>query len=105
MQELLGVYLLFERYSLFNVNTKVINCWLCYRYFMEESVLKAISLDSFEAGQQCSSMVDDVFFIIKKSIRYGYGSLLKYNIYMAFFSQIEDFKITAFNAVKSYMLM
>ena len=40
------------------------------RYFMEESVIKAISLDSFEDGQQCSSMVDDVFFIIKKSIRY-----------------------------------
>lgn len=51
MQELLGVYLLFER------------------YFMDESVLKAIALDSFEQGQQCSSMVDDVFFIIRKSIR------------------------------------
>lgn len=51
MQELLGVYLLFES------------------YFMEESVLKAIALDTFETGQQCSSMVDDVFFIIKKSIR------------------------------------
>lgn len=51
MQELLGTYLLFEK------------------YFMEESVLKAIALDSFEAGQQCSSMVDDVFFIIRKSIR------------------------------------
>lgn len=51
MQELLGTYILFER------------------YFMEESVIKAISLDSFEQGQQCSSMVDDVFFIIKKCIR------------------------------------
>lgn len=51
MQELLGMYLLFER------------------YFMEESVLKAIALDSLEPGQQCSSMVDDVFFIIRKSIR------------------------------------
>lgn len=36
---------------------------------MEESVLKAIALDSYEIGQQCSSMVDDVFFIIRKSIR------------------------------------
>lgn len=51
MQELLGTYLLFER------------------YFMEESVLKAISLDSYEQGQTFSSMVDDVFFIIRKSIR------------------------------------
>jgi len=36
---------------------------------MEESVLKAIGLDTFESGQQCSSMVDDVFFILRKSIR------------------------------------
>ncbi|EDW76031.1 uncharacterized protein Dwil_GK15251 [Drosophila willistoni] len=51
MQELLSTYLLFER------------------YFMEESVLKAIGLDTFESGQQCSSIVDDVFFILRKSIR------------------------------------
>lgn len=40
------------------------------RYFMEESILKAIALDTFEPGQKCSSIVDDVFFIIRKSIRY-----------------------------------
>ncbi|ALC39286.1 CG7456 [Drosophila busckii] len=51
MQEILSTYLLFER------------------YFMEESVLKAIGLDTYEAGQQCSSIVDDVFFILRKSIR------------------------------------
>lgn len=51
MQELLGIYSLFER------------------YFMEESILKAIALDSFEPGQKCSSVVDDVFFIMRKSIR------------------------------------
>ncbi|GAB0094433.1 Conserved oligomeric Golgi complex subunit 4 [Sergentomyia squamirostris] len=51
MQELLGIYLLFER------------------FFMEESVLKAIALDSHEPGQQCSSMIDDVFFILRKCIR------------------------------------
>nr|XP_016945408.1 conserved oligomeric Golgi complex subunit 4 [Drosophila suzukii] len=51
MQEILSTYLLLER------------------YFMEESVLKAIGLDTFESGQQCSSMVDDVFFILRKSIR------------------------------------
>lgn len=50
IQELLGTYILYER------------------YFMEESVIKAISLDTFESGQQCSSMVDDVFFIVKKCI-------------------------------------
>lgn len=36
---------------------------------MEESILKAIALDTFEHGQKCSSVVDDVFFIIRKSIR------------------------------------
>ncbi|XP_055299578.1 conserved oligomeric Golgi complex subunit 4 [Sitodiplosis mosellana] len=51
MQELLGTYLLFEG------------------YFMEESILKAIALDTFEPGQKCSNVVDDVFFIIRKSIR------------------------------------
>lgn len=51
MQELISTYLLFER------------------YFMEESVLKAISLDTYETGQQYSSMVDDVFFIMRKCIR------------------------------------
>ncbi|XP_013109416.2 conserved oligomeric Golgi complex subunit 4 [Stomoxys calcitrans] len=50
-QELLGTYLLFER------------------YFMEESVIKAIALDVHENGQLSSSMVDDVFFILRKSIR------------------------------------
>lgn len=39
------------------------------RYFMEESIMKAISLDSFEPGQKNSNVVDDVFFIIRKSIR------------------------------------
>uniref|UniRef100_A0A8D7ZZH9 Conserved oligomeric Golgi complex subunit 4 n=1 Tax=Culex pipiens TaxID=7175 RepID=A0A8D7ZZH9_CULPI len=56
MQEVLGTYLLFER------------------YFMEESVLKAIALDNLEQGQQCSSMLDDVFFIIRKCIRRSNGT-------------------------------
>ncbi|XP_011191365.1 conserved oligomeric Golgi complex subunit 4 [Zeugodacus cucurbitae] len=51
MQEILSTYLLFER------------------HFMEESVYKAIILDTFEVGQQCSSMVDDVFYILRKCIR------------------------------------
>lgn len=52
MQDLLGIYLLLER------------------YFMEESVIKAIALDNHEPGQLTSSMVDDVFFIVRKCIRY-----------------------------------
>lgn len=51
MQEILSTYLLFER------------------HFMEESVYKAIILDTHEVGQQCSSMVDDVFYILRKCIR------------------------------------
>lgn len=56
MQELISTYLQFER------------------YFMEESVLKAISLDLYEAGQQNSSMIDDVFFIVRKCIRRSIGT-------------------------------
>ncbi|XP_063703131.1 conserved oligomeric Golgi complex subunit 4 [Culicoides brevitarsis] len=56
MQELISTYLQLER------------------YFMEESVLKAISLDSYEAGQQNSSMIDDVFFIVRKCIRRSIGT-------------------------------
>jgi hypothetical protein len=51
MQELLGNYLLLER------------------YFMEESVKKAVAMDAIEEGSHTSSMVDDVFFIVRKSIR------------------------------------
>lgn len=53
MQELLGAYLSLER------------------YFLEESVNKAIGMDSLDQDQQTSSMVDDVFFIVQKCIRYG----------------------------------
>ncbi|XP_022912920.1 conserved oligomeric Golgi complex subunit 4 [Onthophagus taurus] len=49
--ELLGFYLRLEQ------------------YFMEESINKAVSLDSVDQGQYVSSMVDDTFFIIKKCIR------------------------------------
>ncbi|XP_070505258.1 conserved oligomeric Golgi complex subunit 4 [Chironomus tepperi] len=56
MQEILSTYLLFER------------------YFMEESVIKAIGFDSHEPGQLYSSMVDDVFFIVRKCIRRSIGA-------------------------------
>lgn len=51
MQELLGAYLALER------------------YFLEESVNKAIGMDVLDQEQQTSSMVDDVFFILKKCVR------------------------------------
>lgn len=42
---------------------------------MEESVLKAIGLDVHDSGQLSSSMVDDVFFILRKSIRRSLTSM------------------------------
>lgn len=54
MQALLGNYLQLEH------------------YFMAESLRKAVSLDQLEDSlqiQQTSSMVDDVFFIVRKCIR------------------------------------
>ena len=56
MQELLGAYLALER------------------YFMEESVNKAIGMDALDQEQQTSSMIDDVFFIVKKCIKRAISS-------------------------------
>ena len=56
MQELLGAYLALER------------------YFMEESVKKAIGMDALDQDQQTSSMVDDSFFIVKSCIRRAISS-------------------------------
>lgn len=56
MQELLGAYLALER------------------YFLEESVNKAVGMDTLDQDQQTSSMVDDVFFIIRKCIRRAISS-------------------------------
>lgn len=52
MQELLGTYLALER------------------YFLEESANKALGMDTLDPDQQTSSMVDDVFFIVQKCVRY-----------------------------------
>jgi len=43
-------------------------------YFMKEMIIKAVNMDSLEEGQQTSSMVDDTFFIVKKSIRRAVSS-------------------------------
>ncbi|KAM6430718.1 conserved oligomeric Golgi complex subunit 4 isoform 1-T1 [Liasis olivaceus] len=50
MQELIGYYITMEE------------------YFMRETVNKAVAMDTCEKGQQTSSMVDDVFYIVKKCI-------------------------------------
>ncbi|KAK2509668.1 hypothetical protein MC885_000662 [Smutsia gigantea] len=50
MQELIGLYITMEE------------------YFMRETVNKAVALDTYEKGQLTSSMVDDVFYIVKKCI-------------------------------------
>ncbi|CAL1534730.1 unnamed protein product [Lymnaea stagnalis] len=51
VQEVIGNYIMMEE------------------YFMREMIIKAVSMDSSEEGQQTSSMVDDTFFIVKKSVR------------------------------------
>ncbi|XP_025115796.1 conserved oligomeric Golgi complex subunit 4-like isoform X2 [Pomacea canaliculata] len=56
VQELINVYIMMEE------------------YFMREMILKAVSMDSSEEGQQTSSMVDDTFFIVKKSVRRAISS-------------------------------
>ncbi|XP_002735095.1 conserved oligomeric Golgi complex subunit 4-like [Saccoglossus kowalevskii] len=56
MQELIGHYIMMEE------------------YFMRETVMKAIKLDAMESGAYTSSMVDDTFFIVKKSVRRAISS-------------------------------
>ncbi|XP_033328218.2 conserved oligomeric Golgi complex subunit 4 isoform X1 [Megalopta genalis] len=56
MQDLLGAYLALER------------------YFLEESVNKALGMDTLDQDQQTSSMVDDVFFIVQKCVRRSMSS-------------------------------
>uniref|UniRef100_A0A8D0GFT0 Conserved oligomeric Golgi complex subunit 4 n=1 Tax=Sphenodon punctatus TaxID=8508 RepID=A0A8D0GFT0_SPHPU len=50
MKELIGYYITMEE------------------YFMRETVNKAVAMDTCEKGQLTSSMVDDVFYIVKKCI-------------------------------------
>ncbi|XP_053558246.1 conserved oligomeric Golgi complex subunit 4 isoform X2 [Bombina bombina] len=50
VQELIGYYITMEE------------------FYMRESVNKAVAMDTFERGQLTSSMVDDVFYIVKKCI-------------------------------------
>ncbi|KAL8591236.1 hypothetical protein ACOMHN_017560 [Nucella lapillus] len=56
IQELIGVYIMMEE------------------YFMREMILKAVNMDAIEEGQHTSSMVDDTFFIVKKSVRRAISS-------------------------------
>ncbi|XP_029638336.1 conserved oligomeric Golgi complex subunit 4-like [Octopus sinensis] len=56
MQDLIGNYILMEE------------------YFMREMVLKAVSMDLAEENSLYSSMVDDSFFIVKKSVRRAISS-------------------------------
>ena len=43
-------------------------------FFMKEMTLKAVNMDSLEEGQHTSSMVDDSFFIVKKSVKRAVSS-------------------------------
>ncbi|KAJ7986154.1 hypothetical protein DPEC_G00347840 [Dallia pectoralis] len=50
MQELIGYYIPMEE------------------YYMRETVIKAVAMDTYDKGQLTSSMVDDCFYIVKKCI-------------------------------------
>ncbi|KAI3409817.1 hypothetical protein GPALN_006192 [Globodera pallida] len=56
MQELLGKYVLIEQ------------------FYMTQSVRKAIDMDDVEEGALTSSLLDDVFFVVRKSIRRSISS-------------------------------
>ncbi|BFZ13048.1 hypothetical protein BsWGS_16086 [Bradybaena similaris] len=56
VQEVIGNYIMMEQ------------------YFMREMIIKAVSMDTSEEGQHISSMVDDTFFIVKKSVRRAISS-------------------------------
>lgn len=56
MQEMIGHYILMEE------------------FFMREMVLKAVTMDTIEENSLYSSMVDDSFFIVKKSVRRAISS-------------------------------
>ncbi|XP_071496788.1 conserved oligomeric Golgi complex subunit 4-like [Diadema antillarum] len=56
MQEIIGNYIVMEE------------------YFMRETVMKAVNMDSIEPGTHTSSMVDDIFFILKKCTRRAMSS-------------------------------
>ena len=42
---------------------------LLKQYFMSENVAKAVELDTMERDQLTTSMLDDVFFIVKKCVK------------------------------------
>jgi hypothetical protein len=39
-------------------------------------------MDTIEEGQQTSSMVDDTFFIVKKSVRYAHEVIINIIMYL-----------------------
>jgi len=47
---------------------------LLEHFFMSENISKAVELDTMEADQQTTSMLDDVFFIVKKCINRAISS-------------------------------
>ena len=59
IQEILGHYIMLER------------------YFLSESVSKAVEMDVTSDSSLTSSIVDDVFFLVKKSIRYYFQVMFK----------------------------
>jgi len=47
---------------------------LLEHFFMSENIAKAVELDTMESDQETTSMLDDVFFIVKKCVKRAVGS-------------------------------
>lgn len=45
------------------------------QFYLNESFKKALAMDTIEEGAKTSSLVDDAFYIIKKSVRYSISFL------------------------------
>lgn len=52
-----------------NVEITKLRCSEKFHAIIMGNFVQAVSMDSSEEGQQTSSMVDDTFFIVKKSVR------------------------------------
>lgn len=63
------------------------------QYYMEESVAKAVAMDSLEPSQQTSSMVDDTFFIIRKCIRWVLNNIKVEEVFITNSKLIGNFLV------------
>jgi hypothetical protein len=64
----------------FNIQELIGQYSILENYFMTENIYKAIQMDDIKKNSLTSSVVDDVFFIIKKCIKYVHFTLFLSNL-------------------------